>query len=125
MTDKVYKNYRAFYPFYLSQHSNATCRRLHYLGTSLAIALFFYSVVTQSWLLLWALPVCGYFFAWLGHFVFEGNKPATFTYPLWSLIADFHMLFDFISGRLPAKLRQLEAFEHEEQRILHATQDRQ
>ena len=66
-----------------------------------------YAVVNQQWLLLLALPVCGYFFAWLGHFVFEKNRPATFTYPLWSLMADFNMYADFLSGRLNSKLAQV------------------
>ena len=57
-------------------------------------------LATGSWMLLWLLPVIGYGFAWIGHFVFEKNRPATFQYPLWSLIGDWVMLKDFLTGRL-------------------------
>ncbi len=98
--------YQEFYFFYLSQHADETCRRLHYVGTTLVIAVFLYALFTLNFILLLALPVCGYFFAWVGHFGFEKNKPATFTYPLWSLRGDFHMYFDALMGRLAPKLEK-------------------
>ena len=106
MAEKPYKTYREFYPFYLSQHLDPTCRVLHYIGTTLVIAAMAYALATQRYLLLVSLPVCGYFFAWVGHFRFEKNKPATFTYPLWSLIGDFNMYFDFLTGRLNRQLEK-------------------
>lgn len=100
VTEKTIQTYREFYPFYLSQHVDPTCRALHYVGTTGVLGLLGYALATQSFILLAALPVCGYFFAWLGHFVFEKNRPATFTYPVWSLMGDFQMYFEFLTGRL-------------------------
>ena len=79
-------DFASFFPYYLREHAHPLCRSLHYIGTKLVY--------------LWALPVVGYFFAWVGHFFIEKNKPATFTYPLWSLIGDFKMYFLFITGRI-------------------------
>jgi hypothetical protein len=97
---KKYTTFKSFYPFYLSQHSNPTSRKLHYLGTSLVIGLLIMVLIKGQWLGLLLLPLLGYFFAWVGHFFFEKNTPATFTYPLYSLRADFLMLFEALTGRL-------------------------
>lgn len=97
---KEYSTFKSFYPFYLSQHSNPISRKLHYLGTSLVIALLIAVVIMGQWQGLVVLPVLGYLFAWVGHFFFEKNRPATFTYPLYSLMADFRMLFEALTGRL-------------------------
>ncbi len=97
---KEYTTFKSFYPFYLSQHSNPISRKLHYLGTSLVIALLIAVVIMGQWQGLVVLPVLGYLFAWVGHFFFEKNRPATFTYPLYSLMADFRMLFEALIGRL-------------------------
>jgi len=86
-----YKTFSEFYPFYLSQHSNLICRRLHFVGSSLVLLIFFYIIFTSSWLLFLLLPVIGYGFAWIGHFFFEKNRPATFTHPVYSLIGDWAM----------------------------------
>ncbi|WP_138378839.1 DUF962 domain-containing protein [Luteithermobacter gelatinilyticus] len=99
MTRK-YRSFREFYPYYLSEHADSTCRRLHFLGTALVILLFFYAVFSGSFLLLLVLPICGYGFAWVGHFFFEKNKPATFQYPLYSLMGDFVMFKDMLMGRV-------------------------
>ncbi|MGA9095455.1 MAG: DUF962 domain-containing protein, partial [Pseudomonas alloputida] len=77
-----------------------TCRRLHFVGTSLVIALLAYTIGSGKWLLLLAVPVFGYGFAWVGHFFFEKNRPATFTYPLYSLAGDFVMFRDILLGKL-------------------------
>lgn len=95
-----YESFKDFYPFYLSQHQNPTSRRLHVIGTSLTIILLFSILVTGFWYLLLLLPICGYGFAWVGHFFFEKNKPATFTYPAWSLLGDFVMLKDVVTRKL-------------------------
>ncbi len=100
MSEEKFKSFSEFYPFYLSEHANSSCRGLHYIGSSLVLALLGYVLATGSWMLLWLLPVIGYGFAWIGHFVFEKNRPATFQYPLWSLIGDWVMLKDFLTGRL-------------------------
>jgi hypothetical protein len=93
-------DFKTFFPYYLREHAHPLCRALHYIGTTLVIALAAYAIGTAHYVYLWGLPVVGYFFAWVGHFFIEKNKPATFTYPLWSLIGDFKMYFLFITGRM-------------------------
>lgn len=95
-----FRSFAEFYPYYLGEHANPTCRRLHFVGTSLVIALLAYAVGSGQWLLLLAMPVAGYGFAWAGHFFFEKNRPATFTYPLYSLIGDFAMFRDILRGKI-------------------------
>lgn len=95
-----FRSFAEFYPYYLGAHSNPTCRRLHFVGTSLVIALLAYTIGSGKWLLLLAVPVFGYGFAWVGHFFFEKNRPATFTYPLYSLAGDFVMFRDILLGKL-------------------------
>ncbi|GLO51511.1 DUF962 domain-containing protein [Pseudomonas asiatica] len=95
-----FRSFAEFYPYYLGEHSNPICRRLHFVGTSLVIALLAYTIGSGKWLLLLALPVFGYGFAWVGHFFFEKNRPATFTHPLYSLIGDFVMFRDILLGKI-------------------------
>jgi hypothetical protein len=100
MEDRI-KSFEEFYPFYLKQHSNKICRLLHVIGTTIVLALAFtalYHNIPALWI---AVPIAGYGFAWVGHFFFEKNKPATFQYPLWSLRSDFKMYFDILSGKIP------------------------
>lgn len=99
-TAKRYQTFTEFYPFYLNEHRNLTCRRLHFFGSSIVIALIVAALVTQAWSLLWLLPVVGYGFAWVGHFFFEHNRPATFKYPLFSLMGDWVMFRDMLTGRI-------------------------
>jgi len=102
---KEYTTYTAFWPYYLREHAKPVTRGLHYAGTSLALLLMGYAVIANAWL--WAaVPFAGYGFAWLAHAVVEHNKPATFTYPLWSLISDFRMFGLWITGRLGPHLAQ-------------------
>jgi hypothetical protein len=101
MSGTEFTSFSDFYPYYLQEHSNRTCRRLHFAGTSLVIALAVSAVATGNWWMLWLLPVAGYGFAWLGHFVFEKNRPATFRYPFYSLWGDFVMYKDILTGRIP------------------------
>nr|WP_314875962.1 DUF962 domain-containing protein [uncultured Pseudomonas sp.] len=95
-----FRSFAEFYPFYLSEHSNPTCRRLHFVGTSLVIALLAYTIASGKWLLLLLIPVVGYGFAWVGHFMFEKNRPATFDHPWYSLIGDFAMFRDVLLGKV-------------------------
>ncbi|UVE18997.1 DUF962 domain-containing protein [Pseudomonas sp. LS44] len=95
-----FQSFAEFYPYYLQEHSNPTCRRLHYVGSLLVLTIVAFACVTQQWLSLLWLPVVGYGFAWVGHFVFEKNRPATFKYPLYSLLGDWVMLKDAFTGRI-------------------------
>ncbi|SRR5579883_813443 len=98
---RTFGSFRQFYPFYLSEHSNAVNRRLHFTGSCLVVILAVGALLSQSWPLLVALPVAGYGFAWVGHFFFEKNKPATFSHPVYSLIGDWVMFWQIITGKLP------------------------
>lgn len=97
---KEFNSFNEFYPYYLEEHQNQTCRRLHVIGSLLVLATLFYTLANQQWQLLLLLPVLGYGFAWVGHFFFEKNKPATFTYPLYSFIGDWAMLKDVLTGKI-------------------------
>jgi len=99
--DDRYRSFAEFYPFYLSEHRNRTCRRLHFFGSALALAVVAAAIATRNPLWLLAAPVAGYGFAWVGHFAFEKNRPATFQYPLYSLMGDWVMFRDMLTGRIP------------------------
>lgn len=101
---KQYQSFSEFYPFYLKEHSHPVCRALHYIGSTLVLVVLFYAIYSANYVYLWALPIIGYGFAWVGHFFVEKNRPATFTYPLYSFIADWVMLKDFLTGQLSKKL---------------------
>ncbi|MCC2637890.1 MAG: hypothetical protein K0Q68_1609 [Moraxellaceae bacterium] len=101
MSSTGFSSFAEFYPYYLKEHANLTCRRLHFAGTSLVIAMVVAAVVTGTWGLLWLLPVAGYGFAWAGHFIFEKNRPATFQHPFYSLWGDFVMYKDILTGKIP------------------------
>ena len=92
--------YQEFWPHYLAQHADPRTRALHYTGTLAAIAAVLLAAVEWDWRWLLAAPVIGYGFAWVGHVVFEHNRPATFGHPFWSVWSDFRMLALFLSGRL-------------------------
>lgn len=95
-----YERFADFYPFYLSEHSNRTCRRLHVIGTALVLIVFALTLITANpWFLL-AAPIVGYGFAWVGHFAFEKNRPATFQHPWYSLLGDFALFRDVVLGRV-------------------------
>ena len=100
MSDKI-KTFAEFYPFYLSQHQNKVCRQLHFVGSSLVLGLLAAYFLHGQLYFLIAMPVAGYGFAWVGHFFFEKNHPATFTYPFYSLLGDWVMYWDLLTGKLP------------------------
>ena len=96
-----YSSFKDFYPFYLGEHANLICRRLHFIGTSgivVIAALVITQVLPLVWL--WAIPVLGYGFAWVGHFFFEKNRPATFKYPFYSFLGDWVMYRDMLTGKI-------------------------
>jgi hypothetical protein len=95
-----YKTLEQFYPYYLGEHSNRACRRLHFIGTSLALLLTATALATQTWWLLAVAFVQGYAWAWVGHFFFEHNKPATFKYPWLSFRGDWKMWWQMLTGKL-------------------------
>ena len=94
-----FASFREFYPYYLDEHRNRTSRRLHFIGSCGVLVLLGVALWQRNggWVL--AALVCGYGFAWVGHFFFEKNRPATFKYPLWSLMGDFRLFFETISGK--------------------------
>ena len=99
-TTTEFNSFAEFYPYYLSEHENLTCRRLHFVGSTLILVLLAYTLMTEQWVLLWLIPVLGYGFAWTGHFFFEKNRPATFKYPFYSLLGDWVMFKDILLGNI-------------------------
>lgn len=99
MSDR-YTSFKDFYPFYLSQHQDRTCRRLHVVGSTIVLLLLALTLglAQARWLLL--VPLVGYGFAWVGHFRFERNRPATFQYPLYSLMGDWVMYWQVLTGKI-------------------------
>lgn len=97
--------YPEFWRRYLAAHADPRTRRVHYVGTSLAMTAIATAAVRRDWRWLAAAPVAGYALAWLGHLKFEHNRPETFGHPIWSLISDFRMLGMFLSGQLGDELR--------------------
>lgn len=98
--EKQYKTFRDFYPYYLSEHRNTTCRVLHFVGTSLVLAALSMALITGNGWWLAAMPAAGYGCAWMGHFFFEKNRPATFTYPLYSFAGDWLMYVQLLTGTI-------------------------
>ena len=97
---RKYASMAEFYPFYLSEHANRTSRRLHFAGTSLGLFWIAAAIVTlNAWFLLGGL-VSGYAFAWVGHFFFEKNRPATFSYPFFSFAGDWVMWSEILRGKI-------------------------
>ena len=100
-TAQKYQRFTDFFPFYLSEHGNRTCRRLHFVGTSLSLACLITLLATLNpWWLLAGL-LCGYGFAWIGHFGFEKNRPASFKQPLYSFMGDWVMYWQILTGKIP------------------------
>lgn len=97
--DKRIKTLKDFYPYYLGEHQNPICRKLHFIGTGLLFLILAASLITANYVWLIAIPFVGYGFAWVGHFFFEKNKPATFQYPFFSLASDFKLFFDLLIGK--------------------------
>lgn len=104
MTDRTFDRFSDFWPYYLNQHRHASCRALHYLGTVSLIVMIGAAIAFKTWLLLLLLPVVGYAPSWIGHFLIEKNRPATFGRPFWAAFADFRMFGLAMTGRLKPHL---------------------
>ena len=106
MAQERLTSFREFWPYYLREHARPQTRTLHYIGTFLVIGIAVAALVTRTWWLFAMLPVPGYGFAWVAHFFVEHNRPATFTYPLWSLASDFRMWWFWLTGRMGRELER-------------------
>lgn len=96
----AFASFREFYPFYLAEHSDRNCRRLHVIGSTLVLATLAFAWARGEPRWLWLAPLFGYGFAWIGHFAFEKNRPATFRHPFYSLAGDWVMFLDVLRGRV-------------------------
>lgn len=97
---KAFSSFSEFYPFYLEEHADPTCKLLHFIGTWLVVLLAVVAFILNEPKWLWLMPLLGYGFAWVGHFFFERNRPATFKHPLYSLLGDFVMWKDIMTGKV-------------------------
>jgi hypothetical protein len=104
MSEQRIQSFAEFWPYYLREHAKPETRMLHYVGTSIVVAVLIWAAVTGHWSFLWFAPLAGYGFAWAAHFGVEKNRPATFKYPLWSLASDFKMWAYWLTGRLAKEL---------------------
>lgn len=104
-----FATFRQFWPFYVREHQKPVTRALHFIGSTCVLAIVAAAVVTGRPWLLAATPVVGYGFAWVGHFGFEKNRPATFKYPIYSLLADWVMYGKILSGTMRAEVERARA----------------
>jgi hypothetical protein len=108
MSEGRIQSFAEFWPFYVREHSLPACRALHFIGSTLVLVVIA-AAATYNWWLLLAAPVVGYGFAWIGHFAIEKNKPASFSYPLWSFIGDWKMWAMMLVGRMGAEVEKARA----------------
>ncbi len=97
---EAFKSFREFYPFYLGEHGNRICRRLHFFGSCLVMLTLILVLISHRWWGFILMPLFGYGFAWIGHFFFAHNRPATFTHPFYSFMGDWVMFRDILLGRI-------------------------
>jgi len=95
-----FASFREFYPFYLGEHRDRRCRRMHFAGSTLVLLIVLLALVSGRLAWLWLLPVVGYGFAWIGHVAYEKNRPATFRHPLYSLMGDWVMYWQIWRGQV-------------------------
>eukprot|EP00455_Lapot_gusevi_P037177 TRINITY_DN4148_c0_g1_i1.p1 TRINITY_DN4148_c0_g1~~TRINITY_DN4148_c0_g1_i1.p1 ORF type:complete len:119 (-),score=7.28 TRINITY_DN4148_c0_g1_i1:40-396(-) len=105
---KKFKSFQDFYPYYLGEHMNPTCRLLHFIGTLGSNIMLLLSLIIGEFKYFLFAPLIGYSFAWVGHFIFERNKPATFKHPIYSLMGDYVMFYDLCVGNRPFDENKLE-----------------
>ncbi|MGD9599162.1 MAG: Mpo1-like protein [Steroidobacteraceae bacterium] len=96
-----FTSFREFYPYYLGEHRHPVSRRLHVIGTLAMLAIVVAAIALREWWLILPAVILAYGCAWVGHYVFEKNRPATFRHPLYSLRGDFAMLRDVLLRRTP------------------------
>lgn len=96
----AFASFRDFYPYYLNEHRDVRCRRLHFVGSSLVLLIVLFALFSGRLAWLWLVPLVGYGFAWVGHFAFEKNRPATFRHPLYSLMGDWVMYWEVLRGKV-------------------------
>lgn len=107
MSEETYQSFAEFYPFYIKEHQHPTSRLLHVVGTGLVLSELVACIVLAAPALCYlALPLTGYGFAWVGHFFFEKNRPATFQYPLWSLRGDFLLFWEVCTRKRGLRAEQ-------------------
>ncbi|WP_137938495.1 DUF962 domain-containing protein [Chitinivorax sp. B] len=95
-----FRDFNEFYPVYLQAHQTPACRRLHFIGSSLVLGIVLYAIIYNDWWSLLLAPFAGYGCAWIGHFVFEKNRPVTFGHPLYSFMGDWVMYWQMLTGRI-------------------------
>lgn len=100
MSDGRYQSFAEFYPFYLSEHSRRETRRIHFVGSALALLCLLWALLSGEARWFFAALICGYGFAWAGHLFIERNRPATFRYPLYSLMGDWKMFWQILTGKM-------------------------
>jgi hypothetical protein len=99
-------SFQEFWPYYVREHSHPGCRALHFIGSTFVLVLLVSMFIFQKYWLFFLLPLVGYGFAWVGHFAIEKNRPATFKYPLWSLIGDWKMWWKMLTGRMQPEIER-------------------
>jgi hypothetical protein len=110
-----YQTFEEFWPYYVREHSKPATRTLHFIGTSLALGSLAAFAATRKLRWIPRALLAGYGFAWVSHFFIEKNRPATFTYPLWSLQADFKMFELMLTGKMDAEVERVLKQEQERQ----------
>lgn len=121
MSERRIETYEEFWPFYVREHSDPTNRKLHFVGTSGTIALVIAAIVRRKPIHLLHAAISGYGGAWIGHFFFQKNTPATFKYPLWSLFSDFRMYGKILAGTMNDEVAR--ALAAEEERLAREQQE--
>ncbi|MGH9971347.1 MAG: Mpo1-like protein [Pyrinomonadaceae bacterium] len=107
MSERKYKSFAEFWPYYVSEHGKPVTRLLHLIGTTAGLALLVFFIASGRWWLFPLALVPGYGAAWAGHFFVEKNKPATFQYPLWSFMGDYKMIGLMLSGKMNAEVKRV------------------
>jgi hypothetical protein len=103
-TNRSIRSYTEFWPYYLQEHARPETRALHYFGTTAAVLFVLAALATGRWWIAVLALVAGYGPAWIAHFFVEKNRPATFTYPIWSIVSDFRMAWSWVTGHLGEEL---------------------
>jgi hypothetical protein len=111
MSEREYKSFAEFWPFYVSEHNKPATRLLHLIGTVMALGFAGWFVISGRWWLLPLALVPGYGSAWIAHFAIEKNRPATFQYPLWSFMGDYKMIALMLAGKMDTEIKRAEQAE--------------